>query len=393
MKGIRLGVCSTGTRYVGRDDLALLELAPGSETICLFTKNKFSAAPVQIAREHISNTKPRYLVINSGNANAGTGSKGKESCRVICKKVADEAGCSMSEILPFSTGVIGEQIPAEQIASCVPRLFQDLREDNWNKTALAIMTTDTRPKLRSRTLTCSGFDFTITGIAKGSGMIKPDMATMLGYVATDAAFTPACLKQIAQKAVDRSFNSITVDGDTSTNDAFALISTGAAANKPIDIGDKHFLHPLVEGIEGVCEDLAKDIIRDGEGATKLITVRVTGGIHDRHCRIIADSVAHSPLVKTAFFAEDPNWGRILAAVGKAALPDLDIDKVSISIGNCMIVENGQIRHDYDEGEAVKEMRKDEVAILILVGSGTGSSTVWTCDYSYDYIKINAEYRT
>ncbi|MEX2482350.1 MAG: bifunctional glutamate N-acetyltransferase/amino-acid acetyltransferase ArgJ [Gammaproteobacteria bacterium] len=391
--GVRLAAAASGQRYKNRDDLCLIEVAATGNTHCLFTTNRFSAAPVVVARRHLARAPARYLVINAGNANAGTGLQGEKAAVEICAAVARAAGCDTESVLPYSTGVIGQQLDAGRLAAQVPALMAGLRGDAWAEAAAAILTTDTRIKLRSARVRSGDHEFTVTGMTKGSGMIKPNMATMLAFVATDAAVELPALRELAAAAAARSFNAITVDGDTSTNDAFALIASGAAGNRPMaDSGDANYVS-LLEALDDVCAELAKDIIRDGEGATKFVSVAVRGGIAADDCAKVAYAVAESPLVKTALFASDPNWGRILAAVGRAGAQHLAIEEVDIDIGPCPIVRGGQPVPDYDEAAVARVMREVAIDIAIRIGRGSESLTVWTCDLSYDYVKINAEYRS
>jgi glutamate N-acetyltransferase/amino-acid N-acetyltransferase len=391
--GIRLATGASGTRYKNRTDLTLLEVAPGATVECLFTRNKFCAAPVTVAREHWAQGQNRYLIINAGNANAGTGTPGEERCLEVCAAVAKAAGCATADVLPFSTGVIGQQLNAPALAAPAPALVAALAADGWAQAAAAIMTTDTRAKIRSIEVREGAQRFAVTGIAKGSGMIKPDMATMLAYVATDAAVTPAVWQAIARRATDVSFNRITVDGDTSTNDALVLMATGAADTSCVDSDEHPLFARLAAAVEAVCIGLAQDIIRDGEGATKFITVKVSGGYSERDCVRVAYAVAESPLVKTAMFASDANWGRILAAVGRAGAERLAIDEVNLSIGSLPIVIGGEPAPGYTEAAGSEIMKKPDIDIDITIGRGQETATVWTCDFSYDYVKINAEYRS
>jgi glutamate N-acetyltransferase / amino-acid N-acetyltransferase len=391
--GVRLAVAASGLRYKGRDDLCLMELGPGSAVHCLFTTNRFCAAPVTVARRHLARTSARYLIINAGNANAGTGQPGERAALAVCAAVAHRADCEVEAVAPFSTGVIGQQLDATRLAGEVPGLLDRLQEDAWKAAAAAIMTTDTRVKLRSARVTSGDRQFVVTGMAKGSGMIKPNMATLLAFVATDAAVEPAALRQIAEAAAARSFNRITVDGDTSTNDAFALIASGTAGNAPIAEQTEEHYRNLSAAVQYVCEELAKDVIRDGEGATKFVTVGVRGGTTAEDCARVAYAVAESPLVKTALFASDANWGRILAAIGRAGAEHLAIDEVDIDIGPCSIVRGGQPVPDYDEAAVSAVMREAVIDIEIRIGNGQEATTVWTCDFSYEYVKINAEYRS
>ena len=391
--GIRLATAASGTRYKNRTDLTLIEIAPGATVECLFTRNKFCAAPVTVAREHWATGLCRYLVINAGNANAGTGTPGEQRCLEVCAAIAKAAGCASADVLPFSTGVIGQQLNAAALSAPAPALVAGLAAAGWNNAAAAIMTTDTRPKIRSVEVRDGARRFAVTGIAKGSGMIKPDMATMLAYVATDAAVTPAVWKAIARRATNLSFNRITVDGDTSTNDALVLIATGAADTSCVDSEAHPLYAQLAAAVQAVCLGLAQDVIRDGEGATKFITVKVAGGHSEQDCLRVAYAVAESPLVKTALFASDPNWGRILAAVGRAGAERLAIHEVDLSIGGLPIVIGGEPAPAYTEAEAAVIMKKSAIEIDISIGRGQQTATVWTCDFSYDYVKINAEYRS
>ena len=391
--GIRLASGASGVRYSDRDDLTIIEIAESSHIHCLFTRNKFCAAPVTIAQRHLATANTRFLIINAGNANAGTGVEGERTAVRTCEALANYAGCSPPEVLPFSTGVIGEQLETSSIEGLIPDLLSSLSPEAWPAAAAAIMTTDTVPKVRSQRVRCGDAMYTVTGIAKGSGMIKPDMATMLAYVATDAALTPALLQGLTIDAANQSFNRITVDGDTSTNDSFALIATGQAGSDLIESVDHDHYDELVNAVSSVCRCLAQDIVRDGEGATKFVTVHVRGGQAEADCLRIAYAVAESPLVKTALFAGDPNWGRILAAIGRAEVDELSIDHISIAIGGYGIVSEGEPVPGYDESKAATLMKQDEVEIDIEIGSRSAYTTVWTCDLSYEYVKINAEYRS
>jgi glutamate N-acetyltransferase/amino-acid N-acetyltransferase len=392
VQGIRLAVAAAGIRYRDRDDLLLIELAAGGTCAAVFTRNAFCAAPVTVAREHLAKGPVRYLLINSGNANAGTGSPGLRVARETCRLLAGMAGCAMSQVLPFSTGVIGEDMPVDPFAQAVPGLLKGLSEDNWQPAAAAIMTTDTVPKLASRELDLSGGTVMVTGIAKGSGMICPDMATMLAYVATDAAVAQPLLDHILRDAVEPSFNAITVDGDTSTNDACVLMAS-AASGVAIDALDSEDGRALAKAVQAVCAELAELIVRDGEGATKLVRIRVESAASAEEARRVAYTVAHSPLVKTALFASDPNWGRILAAVGRSGLDGLDIDRIRIWLGDICIVSGGGRDPDYTEQAGQAVMDAEEIEIRVDLERGTSQVQVMTCDLSYDYVKINAEYRS
>ena len=392
IKGIRWGVSAAGIKRVGRNDVAMMEIAPGSTTAAVYTRNVFCAAPVTLARRHGAAKASRYLLINSGNANAGTGEPGMQAALDTCVAVADLIGCQPEEVLPFSTGVIGEPLPVDKIRTVLPMAYGDLTEQGWETAARAIMTTDIVAKGVSKQLQINGKTLTITGIAKGSGMIRPDMATMLAYLATDAKVERNLLQQLLRQSVDASFNCITVDGDTSTNDACVLVATGqtgVAFEKDSDVGYSEFAAAVTK----VCQHLAQAIVRDGEGATKFITINVTGGGDAAECRQVAYTVAHSPLVKTAFFASDPNWGRILAAVGRAGLEGLEVNKITIHLGDVCIVRGGGRDVAYSEAAGQKVMSQEEITITIDLGRGNAEAQIWTTDLSYDYIKINAEYRT
>lgn len=390
--GIRLAVHAAGIRYKNRDDLVLIELAEGGQAAAVFTRNAFCAAPVVVAREHLNKGKIRYLLINAGNANAGTGDNGLRAARETCRLLAGMAGCAMSQVMPFSTGVIGVDLPTNPFAQAVPSLLSSLSEDNWEVAARAIMTTDTVPKLVSRTVDLSDGRVTVTGMAKGSGMICPDMATMLAYVATDAQVPSAVLQEILNGAVASSFNAITVDSDTSTNDACVLIASGAGQGKVAAL-DSDDGRALADGVGAVCRELAEMIVRDGEGATKLVRIRVERAGSREEARQVAYTVAHSPLVKTALFASDPNWGRILAAVGRAGIADLDIAKIRLWLGDVCIVSNGGRDPGYTEEAGQAVMSQAEIDIGIDLDRGEQTATVLTCDFSFDYVKINAEYRS
>ncbi len=386
VNGIKLGTACAEIKQAERDDLALLELAAESNCAAVFTRNAFCAAPVTVAREHLAITNPRYLLINSGNANAGTGKRGLEDARSCCEAVAKLTNCAVNEVLPFSTGVIGQTLPVEKIKAALPAAVAALDGDAWQQAAEAIMTTDTVPKLASVEK-----PFTIIGIAKGSGMIKPDMATMLSYVATDVKAPMSVLQQALNQAVETSFNRITVDSDTSTNDACVLIATGKGL--VIDSTDHPAFMDFCKAVTDICLELAQAIVRDGEGATKFITVSVEQAASEQECLDVAYTIAHSPLVKTAFFASDPNWGRILAAVGRSGIEQFDIDAVKIYLDDVCIVENGGVAETYTEQQGQEVMNKTDIKITVLLGRGEYQDIVYTSDLSYDYVKINAEYRT
>ncbi|MFO1423051.1 MAG: bifunctional glutamate N-acetyltransferase/amino-acid acetyltransferase ArgJ [Candidatus Competibacteraceae bacterium] len=389
--GIRLGTACAGIKYPDRRDLVVIEAAAGTRAAAVFTRNAFCAAPVIVARTHLAATPPRYLVINTSNANAGTGRQGLVDAEASCRALAERVGCRQEEVLPFSTGVIGEPLPLYRVVTGLPAALAALRPDGWSEAAHGIMTTDTRPKWASRRINLNGRDVTVTGIAKGAGMICPDMATLLAFIATDAAVDEAVLRSALMEAVAESFNAITVDGDTSTNDSCLLLATGqSGANVPAH-GDDHAR--FVNAVREVCGDLAQAIIRDGEGATKFITVRIEGGHDMTECRRVAYTIAHSPLVKTAFFASDPNWGRILAAVGRAGLADLDLDRVVIHLDEVCIVRDGGRAPEYAEEQGQQVMARPEITIRVELGRGKAAARVWTTDLSFDYVRINAEYRT
>jgi glutamate N-acetyltransferase/amino-acid N-acetyltransferase len=389
--GVRIGVASAGIKKAGRRDVVLFELARESRVAAVFTRNAFCAAPVVLARDNLQQGTPRYLLVNTGNANAGTGTRGMQDAERCCEAVAAQTGCDASQVLPFSTGVIGEALPVEKIVAALPAAAAALQSDQWEEAAHGIMTTDTVAKGASRQLNIDGNTVTLTGISKGSGMIRPDMGTMLAYVATDAEIEQQTLQACLREAVDVSFNRITVDGDTSTNDACVLIASGASG---VSLSDgSEGMRLFSEALEDICRELAQLIVRDGEGATKFITVEVVGGRDETECSGVAYTIAHSPLVKTALFASDPNWGRILAAVGRAGIESLDLDAVTIHLGPVCIVRNGGRAEDYTEEQGQAVMNEAEITIRVDLARGGAQTTVWTCDFSYDYVRINAEYRT
>ncbi len=372
-----------GVKKANRKDVLVMRVTEGAAVAGVFTQNRFCAAPVVLARKHLSK-KPRVLVVNTGNANAGTGADGMKRAMDVCKALAKKIGCKPEQVLPFSTGVIMEPLPSDRIIDG----FSKLQSCGWDSAAEAIMTTDTLPKAFSRKVRLSKGEASITGIAKGAGMIHPNMATMLGFLATDASVSPKNLSAITKRSADKSFNSITVDGDTSTNDSFIVIATGKgpAASSPKD------LLALEKAITAVSQQLAQAIIRDGEGATKFVTIQVEKGRSEAECRKVAYAIAHSPLVKTAFFASDPNLGRILAAVGYAGV-DLDTEKIDLYIDDVLVAKRGGRNPAYREEQAVAAMKKPEFAVRVVLNRGRAAATVWTCDFSFDYVKINAEYRT
>ena len=386
--GLRLGAAQAGIKREGRDDLLLIELAEGSSCAAVFTRNAFCAAPVTVARGHLSHN-PRWLLVNAGNANAGTGSRGLEDAEQTCRLVAGLTGGSAGQVLPFSTGVIGEYLPVDKIEAALPRAVEALSENGWARAARAIMTTDTVPKLAHRQISLAGQTVSLAGIAKGAGMIHPDMATLLSYIGTDARVEAGLLQTLLAEAAEQSFNRITIDGDTSTNDSLVLMATGAA---DVDIaGDS--LPAFKAALQEICDELAEAIVRDGEGATKLMRVVVEQARDEAEAHQVANTVALSPLVKTAFFASDPNWGRILAAVGRSGCPGLDIAKVSIWLGDVQIVENGARASSYTEEAGQRVMAASDITVRVALGRGEATQRVLTCDFSYDYVKINAEYRT
>lgn len=389
--GVRLGTVKAGIKYPDRRDLVVMELAPGSHVAGVFTRNRFQAAPVRVARENLDAAVPRYLLINTGYANAGTGATGESRCRATCDMLAKHGGCEAQEVLPFSTGVIGEQFPLAAFEKGIPAALEALDEHGWGEASEGIMTTDTRPKLLSQRVEIDGHTVTVTGMAKGAGMIKPNMGTMLGYIATDAAVEGDLLEQWLHNLVDTSFNAITVDGDTSTNDACMLIATGRSEVSVSADGAAAKL--LYRALEQVFTGLARELVRDAEGATKFVEVRVEDAADEADARAVAETIAHSPLVKTALFASDPNWGRILAAVGRAPIGELDVARVQIWLDEVQIVRDGGVSPDYREAEGAAVMAQDDILIRVSLGQGNATARVWTCDFSYDYVRINAEYRT
>jgi glutamate N-acetyltransferase/amino-acid N-acetyltransferase len=388
-----LGTVCAGIKKPGRPDLVVIELEEGTGCAGTFTRNAFCAAPVMLAKRHLTRHSPRYLLINTGTANAGTGEQGMADALACCTALAASAGVATEQVLPFSTGVIGESLPVNTIVNAVPAAYGALSADGWAEAARGIMTTDTVAKGLSRQVEIAGQTVTLTGIAKGAGMIRPDMATMLAFIATDAKMSTPLLQQCLEAAVKVSFNCITVDGDTSTNDACMLMATGGSALPEIVTADDPAFTVLSRAISELCIGLAQAIVRDGEGATKFITVEVRGGRDEEECRRAAFVVAHSPLVKTAFFASDPNWGRILAAVGRAGIPNLAVERVDIFLDGVCIVANGGRAPGYREEQGLEAMDRAEITVRVELGRGKEAARVWTCDLSYDYVRINAEYRT
>jgi len=396
--GVRWGITEAGIRKANRKDLAVLLLDEGASVGAVFTQNKFCAAPVQICRDHLAKNKGqnfgiRAMVINTGNANAGTGQDGLIRAQATCIALARELNVSPEQILPFSTGVIMESLPYERIEAGLPAAIAKAKADNWGNAAEAIMTTDTVAKAFSKRITLRGDPVTITGISKGAGMIRPNMATMLGFMATDACVSQSIMGQLAHELAEGSFNRVTVDGDTSTNDSFVIIASNQAKHAPITSLDSADGQTLLSAMMGIAKQLAQAIVRDGEGATKFITIKVDGGKTGEECRKVAYAIAHSPLVKTAFFASDPNLGRILAAVGYAGIDDLDQTKIDLYLDDVLVAKNGGRHVDYVETEGQRVMKQSEITVCVVLGRGDVSDTVWTCDLSYDYVKINADYRS
>ncbi len=388
--GVSLGVAEAGIRYAGRKDLLVIKLDEGATVAGVFTTNRFCAAPVAVAREHLSVAKGiRALIVNTGNANAGTGELGMSAARTTCVELAKLLGCTAEQVLPYSTGVIMEPLPVEKIVAGMPQAIANLKTDNWFDAAHAIMTTDIVAKAVSKQVQINGNTVTVTGMSKGSGMIRPNMATMLGYIATDAGIEQPSLQQMVNEAADNSFNCITVDGDTSTNDALMLIATGKSG-VVIDVANRAAMQ---EAITEVAVLLAQAIVRDGEGATKFITIRVEGGRDEAECKKIGYAIAHSPLVKTAFFASDPNLGRILAAIGYAGVTDLNVDVLKLYLDDVLVAENGGHAVSYQEEDGQRVMKQSDIVIRVVLNRGAVNTTLWTCDFSYDYVKINASYRS
>ncbi|GBU15238.1 arginine biosynthesis bifunctional protein ArgJ [Polaromonas sp.] len=399
--GVRWGIAEAGIRKAGRKDLAVLLLDEGASVGAVFTQNRFCAAPVQICRRHLAQSTPpsqpsapiRAMLINTGNANAGTGADGLSRAQATCVALADALALKPEQVLPFSTGVIMEALPHECIIRALPAALASASADNWANAALAIMTTDTVPKAFSSRIMLSGVPVTLTGISKGAGMIRPNMATMLGFLATDACVAPALMGPLTKKLAEASFNRITIDGDTSTNDSFVLIASNQARHPPITSLDSEDGQTLVAALLTIAQKLAQAIVRDGEGATKFITIQVEGGKTGEECRQVGYAIAHSPLVKTAFFASDPNLGRILAAVGYAGIADLDQNRIALYLDDVLVAKDGGRDAHYAEADGQRVMQQSEITVRVLLGRGTATDTVWTCDLSYDYVKINADYRS
>lgn len=395
--GIEIGVAEAGIKKPNRKDLLVLKLAPTATVAGVFTLNRFCAAPVQIAKANLAAVTAgaatiRALLVNTGNANAGTGESGLADAQASCAALAELLGCTPQQILPFSTGVILEPLPVQRLVAGLPQAVAALTSDNWFSAAEAIMTTDTQPKAGSRSVTIGGHTVTLTGISKGAGMIKPNMATMLGFLAFDATVAQPVLDQLVKQAADKSFNCITIDGDTSTNDSFMLVATGAGSLVVDSIDSPHYAE-LAAAVTELSTFLAQAIVRDGEGATKFMTVTVEDGRNVEECRKIAYSIAHSPLVKTAFFASDPNLGRILAAIGYAGVDDLDVGQLNLYLDDVWVAKNGGRNPDYQEQDGQRVMQQSEITIRVKLARGDATATLWTCDLSHDYVSINADYRS
>ena len=392
--GLRIGVAEAGIRKVGRKDLTVFLLDEGAAVAAVFTQNRFCAAPVQVCREHLAGSNAiRAMVVNIGNANAGTGADGLQRARATCELLAAQLGLQAAQVLPFSTGVIMEPLPVERIAAGLPAAIADAQAAHWARAAEAIMTTDTLPKAFSAQVQIGGATVSVTGISKGAGMIRPNMATMLGFLATDACIDPALMQPLARELAEQSFNRITIDGDTSTNDSFVVVATQRAAHAPITSWDSADGQALRAAMAQVAKLLAQAIVRDGEGATKFITVCVEGGKTQAECRQVAYAIAHSPLVKTAFFASDPNLGRILAAVGYAGIDDLEQGGIDLYLDDVHVAVQGGRNPAYREEDGQRVMRQSEITVRVLLGRGAAQDTVWTCDLSHDYVTINADYRS
>jgi glutamate N-acetyltransferase/amino-acid N-acetyltransferase len=390
--GVGLGAVAAGIRKIGRLDLLLVTLSEGTRVGAVFTRNRFCAAPAQLCREHLSQMAPRALIVNTGCANAGTGQAGREDAARTCAEVAARLGLSAQAVLPFSTGVILERLPMQPLLAGIPLAIDQLRADAWEEAARAIMTTDTFPKSASRQMMLQGRTVTLTGISKGAGMIRPNMATLLGFIATDACISAPLLQQLTRDVADRTFNRITVDGDTSTNDSFLVMATGQAGNEEIVQAGAAY-EQLFEAVSALALELAHAIIRDGEGATKFITVQVEGGRDEAECLQVAYAISHSPLVKTAFFASDPNLGRILAAIGYAGIMDLDVEGIRLYLDEVLVSEGGGRASSYHEEEGQRVMARPEITVRVVLGRGTATARVWTCDLSHEYVSINADYRS
>jgi len=393
IEGFQLATCSAGIKTEGRMDLVVMAICEGASVAGVFTQNAFCAAPVHVAKAHMAQQQCRYFVVNTGNANAGTGEQGMRDAHSSCAALAELSGLTNTSVLPFSTGVIGEVLPVDKIVAALPAAITTLSSDGWLAAASGIMTTDTRPKAASKHFDYDGQRICVTGIAKGAGMMKPNMATMLAYIATDAPVAKPLLDAMLKSAVACSFNRITVDGDTSTNDACMLVATGRANTPLLNDVTEGLYEPLQQCIDEVFIELAQGLVRDGEGASKFVTVNVSGGGNEAECLQVAYTVAESPLVKTAIFASDPNWGRLLMAIGRAGVEALEVDKISVSIGDVLIAEGGARAASYSEEQGAAVMAEEEVSINIDLARGGESARVWTSDLSHEYVRINAEYRT
>lgn len=393
ISGVRIGAARAGIKKPGRLDVLIFEVAEGASVAGVFTQSAFCAAPVMVAKDHLSQGSVRYLLVNSGNANACTGERGLADARATCAAVAEGGGASAAQVLPFSTGVIGEYLPLEKIITAVPEAIRTLDENGWENAARAIMTTDTCPKGASVQFNWQGKTVSVSGVAKGAGMIRPNMATMLAFVATDATVSQPVLHKILRAAADRSFNRITIDGDTSTNDASMLMASGKVGLPPIEKAEGELYEQLCDAVVAVMQQLAHAIVRDGEGATKFVSIEVSGGSDSDECLKVAYSIAHSPLVKTALYASDANWGRIVAAIGYAGIPGLDIAKIKVWLDDALVVDQGARHPSYSDEAGAAVVRRPEFTIKVDLGRGALSETVWTSDLSHDYVTINAEYRT
>ncbi|HSH53872.1 MAG TPA: bifunctional glutamate N-acetyltransferase/amino-acid acetyltransferase ArgJ [Methylotenera sp.] len=393
VKGVKLGFAEAYVRKPNRKDVLVMTLDAGTTVSGVFTKNQFCAAPVLLCKEHLAGSQSiRALLVNTGCANAGTGDDGLHRAKLTCEALAASLNIKPEQVLPFSTGVILEPLPTDKVIAGLPAAIANLKEDNWLNAAEAIMTTDIVAKGTSRQVMLSGKQVTVTGISKGSGMIHPNMATMLGYIATDAAISQAALDTMIQDVVNQSFNCITVDGDTSTNDSLIVMATGQAQNEEIDTNSADYV-TIKNLITEVAVELAQAIVRDGEGATKFMTVKVEGGRDEAECRKVAYAIAHSPLIKTAFFASDPNLGRILAAIGYAGVEQLNVDALKLYLGDVLVAENGGRAVAYQEEQGAAVMKEPEILVRVDLARGQAACTIWTCDFSYDYVKINADYRS
>ncbi|CAG67570.1 MULTISPECIES: bifunctional glutamate N-acetyltransferase/amino-acid acetyltransferase ArgJ [Acinetobacter] len=393
VNGVKIGSTEAYVRYPNRRDLVVFKFVEGSHVAGVFTQSAFAAAPVLVSKKHLAESAIRYLIINTGNANAATGQTGVINAQKTCTKLAELAGVESSQVLPFSTGVIGEQLPIERLLDGIQPALQDLKDDAWTEAAFGIMTTDTTPKGASEQFELDGVVYTMTGISKGAGMIRPNMATMLSFVATDAPISQSLVQTLLKTTVEQSFNRITIDGDTSTNDSCIFVATGQAGGVEISSEQDPRYSKILEILQRIMNRLAQLIVRDGEGATKFITVAVEGGENTQECCDVAYSIAHSPLIKTAVFASDPNWGRIVMAIGKAGVPQLDVSKVQVWLDDVQICRDGGAAADYTEEQGARVMAQAEMTIRVDLGRGTAKDTVYTCDLSYDYVKINADYRS